>query len=58
MQGRDAGSRRDNWDKPAEGDNPDRKSYVLQGSGGWAPGQEPPLVKIDELRILNKGMKD
>jgi hypothetical protein len=26
MQGRDAGSHRDNWDKPAKGDNPDRKS--------------------------------
>jgi len=31
MQGRDASSRHDNWDKPAKGVNPDRKSYVLQG---------------------------
>jgi len=26
MQGRGAGSQRDNWDKPAKGDNPDRKN--------------------------------
>jgi len=26
MQGRDAGSQRDNWDKPAKGENPDRKT--------------------------------
>jgi len=33
MQGRDASSGRDNWDKPAKGENPDRKPYVLQGTG-------------------------
>jgi hypothetical protein len=71
MQGRDATSRRDNWDKPAKGDNPDRKSQVLQvsggwaqgsggwaqGSGGWAQGQQPRLVKIGMLKHLNKEMK-
>ena len=43
MQGQDAGPQRDNWDKPAKGDNPDRKTKVLQGSGGWAQGQQPHL---------------
>ena len=35
----------DNWDKPAKGDNPYRKSYVLQG-------QQPSVGKIDMLKIL------
>ena len=57
MQGRDMSSWRNNWAKPAKGDNPNRKSYVLQGSGGWAQGQQPRLGKFDMLKILDRGMK-
>ena len=44
MQGRDARSRRGNCDKPAKGNNPDRKSQVLH-----AQGQQPRPVKIGTL---------
>jgi hypothetical protein len=45
MQGRNAGPRRVNWDIPAKGDPPNRKSLVLQSNVGWAQGQQPSLVK-------------
>ena len=54
---RDASSRRDNWDKPAKGDNPDRKSYVVQGREGWAQGHLPRLGKSDMQNVIDKGMK-
>jgi hypothetical protein len=55
MQGRNAIPRRDNWDNPAKGENPDRKSQVLQGSGGRAQGQQPRLDKKKlKLKILSQ----
>jgi hypothetical protein len=43
-----------NWDWSAKGENPNRKSSVLQDSWGWAWGQQPHPEKIKLFRNHKK----
>jgi hypothetical protein len=43
-----------NWDQPAKGDNPDRKTLVLQNGWGLGVGLTPPCKTI----IVTKPSKE